>query len=96
MKSIYPVSYTHLADRTNSFLFKRTPYWFKIVVNCFFRFGVILNPEFSKSFSAVSYTHLYYNKSTDAYCYIGTEKPNHDVVIVGWDDSYSKDNFRCV
>ena len=36
----------------------------------------------------------YYNKSTDAYCYIGTEKPNHDVVIVGWDDSYSKDNFN--
>ena len=36
----------------------------------------------------------YYNKSTNAYCYIGTEKPNHDVVIVGWDDSYSKDNFN--
>ena len=25
--------------------------------------------------------------------HIGTEKPNHDVVIIGWDDSYSKDNF---
>lgn len=35
----------------------------------------------------------YYNKHTCSYCYIGTEKPNHDVVIVGWDDSYSKDNF---
>ena len=35
----------------------------------------------------------YYNRATSAYCYIGTEKPNHDVVIVGWDDSYSKDNF---
>lgn len=34
-----------------------------------------------------------YNRATSAYCYIGTEKPNHDVVIVGWDDSYSKDNF---
>ena len=40
------------------------------------------------------YSSPYYNKSTDAYCYIGTEKPNHDVVIVGWDDSYSKDNFN--
>lgn len=35
----------------------------------------------------------YFNKNTNAYCYIGTEKPNHDVVIIGWDDSYSKENF---
>ncbi len=35
----------------------------------------------------------YYNKKTTSYCYIGTAKPNHDVVIIGWDDNYSKDNF---
>lgn len=35
----------------------------------------------------------YYNSETSSYCYIGTEKPNHDVVIIGWDDSYSKENF---
>lgn len=36
----------------------------------------------------------YYNKKADAYCYIGTEKPNHDVIIIGWDDSYPKENFN--
>lgn len=36
----------------------------------------------------------YYNSQTSAYCYIGTEKPNHGVVIIGWDDNYSKDNFN--
>lgn len=36
----------------------------------------------------------YYNKRTNAYCYIGTEKPNHDVVIVGWDDNYPSSNFN--
>lgn len=36
----------------------------------------------------------YYNESTYSYCYIGTEKPNHDIVIIGWDDNYPKENFN--
>lgn len=36
----------------------------------------------------------YYNKENNAYCYIGTNRPNHDVVIVGWDDTYPKSNFN--
>lgn len=38
-------------------------------------------------------TSVYYNPETNAYCYQGSEKSNHDVVIIGWDDSFSKDNF---
>ena len=38
----------------------------------------------------------YYNRETDAYCYIGTEKPNHDVVIIGWDDNYPKEIFLSI
>ena len=37
---------------------------------------------------------VYYNRDTNSYCYIGTEKPNHDSVIVGWDDDYPKENFN--
>ena len=36
----------------------------------------------------------YYNRETNSYCYMGEEKPNHDVVIIGWDDNYSKSNFN--
>jgi C1A family cysteine protease len=36
----------------------------------------------------------YYNNETSAYCYSGTESPNHDIVIVGWDDSYPASNFN--
>ncbi len=36
----------------------------------------------------------YYNKENNAYCYVGTNRPNHDVVIVGWDDNYPKSNFN--
>lgn len=37
---------------------------------------------------------IYYNDEKYAYCFIGTDKPNHDIVIVGWDDNYPKENFN--
>ncbi len=37
---------------------------------------------------------VYYNSENSAYCYIGNEKVNHEVVIIGWDDHYSKENFN--
>lgn len=36
----------------------------------------------------------YYNGEKHAYCYLGGEKPNHDVVIIGWDDNFPKEDFR--
>lgn len=38
-------------------------------------------------------TSPYYNSRANAYCYVGTEKPNHDVVIIGWDDDFPKESF---
>jgi C1A family cysteine protease len=35
----------------------------------------------------------FYNEETFAYYYNGSEASNHDVVIVGWDDQYPKENF---
>ena len=34
-----------------------------------------------------------YNIRTNSYCYTGNSKPNHDVVIIGWDDKYPAENF---
>ena len=36
----------------------------------------------------------YYNRNQYSYCYDGTEEANHEIVIIGWDDAYSKDNFN--
>ncbi len=36
----------------------------------------------------------YYNSTNAAYYYYGTAKANHDIVIVGWDDSFSASNFN--
>ena len=37
---------------------------------------------------------VYYNENQYAYCYAGDEVPNHDVVIIGWDDHYPRENFQ--
>ncbi|MDO4323389.1 MAG: lectin like domain-containing protein [Lachnospiraceae bacterium] len=36
----------------------------------------------------------YYNDGTDAYYYFGDKIQNHDILILGWDDGYSRFNFR--
>lgn len=36
---------------------------------------------------------VYYQKEQAAYYYNGTEPPNHDSVIVGWDDNFPKEAF---
>lgn len=37
---------------------------------------------------------VHYNEENYAYCYIGSKPPNHDSVIIGWDDGYPKENFN--
>ena len=57
-----------------------------------FKYGGVQTSLYSNLRSSQRDTE-YYNSDTNSYCYIGTEKPNHDVVIIGWDDNYSRDNF---
>lgn len=57
-----------------------------------FQYGGVQTSIYNALRSSQS-SSAYYNKKTSAYCYIGTAKPNHDVVIIGWDDNYPKENF---
>lgn len=58
-----------------------------------FKYGGVQTSLYSTITSSKAQTK-YYNKSTNSYCYMGQEKPNHDVLIIGWDDNYSKENFN--
>lgn len=35
----------------------------------------------------------YYNEEYNSYCYMGNEVSNHDIVIIGWDDTFPAENF---
>lgn len=45
-------------------------------------------------FSDPSEPSDYFNRDNFSYCYEGEETPNHDVVIIGWDDQYPAENFN--
>lgn len=58
-----------------------------------FKYGGVESSLYSTIRSSQG-SSVYFNQNTSAYCYIGTEKPNHDVVIIGWDDNYPRSNFN--
>lgn len=57
-----------------------------------FKYGGVQTSIYTTLESSES-TSEYYNKKKKAYCYQGRKKPNHDVVIIGWDDTFPKENF---
>lgn len=58
-----------------------------------FLYGGVQSSLYMTTMNANGLDGAYYNSANSAYCYIGTKKANHDIVIVGWDDSYPADNF---
>ena len=57
-----------------------------------FKYGGVESSMYMSMNSSSSHS-IYYNSQESAYCYKGTNKPNHDIVIVGWDDNYPKEKF---
>lgn len=58
-----------------------------------FKYGGVESSLYMAS-TAAYMTNTYYNPEQYAYCYKGDEKPNHDTVIIGWDDNFPKEYFK--
>ncbi|MBQ8412597.1 MAG: hypothetical protein IJX12_03185, partial [Lachnospiraceae bacterium] len=65
---------------------------FDIIKSAIFRYGAIETSLYSQMEYGDSFSK-YYSNDNCSYYYNGDEVPNHDVVVVGWDDEYPKENF---
>lgn len=59
-----------------------------------FKYGGVQSSFYASTLSGNMASSKYYNAEHNAYCYIGSAKSNHDIVIIGWDDNYPKENFN--
>ena len=62
------------------------------IKNAVFKYGGV-ETSIHMEMTYGAYTSEYYNSDNSSYYYSGDEAPNHDLVIVGWDDNYPKENF---
>lgn len=65
---------------------------YEAIKRAVFLYGGVETNIFTSLKNADSWSQ-YYNQDTNAYYFNGSLSPNHDVVIVGWDDEYPKENF---
>lgn len=65
---------------------------FDILKSAIFRYGAIETSLYSQM-EYVDSKSKYYSEENHSYYYDGDEIPNHDIVVVGWDDNYPKENF---
>lgn len=66
---------------------------FEEIKEMVYRYGGVQSSLYTSLINSQSVSS-FYNDENFSYCYIGENKPNHDVVIIGWDDNYPKENFN--
>lgn len=59
-----------------------------------FKYGGVQSSFYASVLGGSMESSRYYNVEHNSYCYIGSAKSNHDIVIIGWDDNYPKENFN--
>lgn len=63
-----------------------------VLKSAIFRYGAVETSVYTQM-EYVDSQSPYYSPENASYYYDGEELPNHDLVVVGWDDNYAKENF---
>lgn len=66
---------------------------YETIKKMIFKYGGVQSSFYASILNNSLNNTKYYNAENNAYCYVGSQKPNHDIVIIGWDDNYPKENF---
>lgn len=66
---------------------------YEAIKRAVFLHGGVQTSMYTSMYTAAG-SSVYYNQQNASYCYIGTQKANHAIVIIGWDDNYPKENFN--
>lgn len=67
---------------------------YEAIKEMIYKYGGVQSSLYTSMVNNYNSKSQYYNGSTSSYCYIGEQEPNHDIVIIGWDDNYPKENFN--
>ncbi len=66
-----------------------------VLKSAIFRYGAVETSVYTQM-EYVDSQSPYYSPENASYYYDGEELPNHDLVVVGWDDNYAKENFTII
>ncbi|SEQ42376.1 Cysteine protease, C1A family [Lachnospiraceae bacterium RM5] len=67
---------------------------YEMIKKMVFKYGGVQSSFYASDAIDYGGKTKYYNQQNYSYCYKGDEKANHDIVIIGWDDNYPKENFN--
>ena len=66
---------------------------YEAIKKAIYQYGAVQSSIYMDMQNAFS-SSVYYNQLNNSYYYPGEEQANHDVLIIGWDDTYPAKNFN--
>ncbi len=67
---------------------------YRMIKSMVYRYGAVESSMYIALLDPSTIDPSYYNASSHSYCYTKEARPNHEIIIIGWDDNYPAQNFN--